>query len=198
MEIPVTPAPNKTPEDIEREMLTTRESLAEKVVALEHQVVGTVQSAADTISGTVEAVRSLVSDTPSAVSDTVKQAAAAMSETMKETFDVSSHVRNNPWAALGVAAGAGFLTGALLGGRSTSSSAPQPYAGSPPSSFVPSAAPSRPGMFDALFAMLGTKIKDLAQTALESTTQSLKSNIQDGIPKLVNDAASHAAAEILV
>lgn len=186
MENPITPAPSKTPEEIEREMLTTRESLTEKVVALENQVVGSVQTAADTITDTVQAVRSLVSETPGAVSDTVKQAAAAMSETMKETFDVSSHVRNNPWASIGVAAGVGFLAGALIGGRSASP--PQP---APPQTFVPPtpAAPSRPGVFDALFTMLGTKLKDLAETALESTTSSLKSNIQDGIPKLVNDVA---------
>lgn len=189
MENPITPAPTKTPEAIELEMLATRESLTEKVVALENQVVGSVQTAADTITDTVQAVRSLVSETPGAVSDTVKQAAAAMSETMKETFDVSSHVRSNPWASIGVAAGVGFLAGALIGGRSASSP-PQPAAG-PPQPFAPPppAAPSRPGMFDALFAMIGTKLKDLAETALESTTSSLKSNIQDGIPKLVTDAA---------
>ncbi len=42
-------SPVKTPEEIEREMLHTRESLTEKVAALENQVVGTVQTAADTL-----------------------------------------------------------------------------------------------------------------------------------------------------
>ncbi len=195
MENQVNPAGSKTPEEIEREMMATRESLTEKVVALEHQVVGTVQTAADTITGTVQAVRELVTEAPNAVTDTVKQAAAAVGETMKETLDISGHVRNNPWASVGVAAGIGFLAGVLIGPaprRSRAEGAPPPPSYVPPQAPPQSPpAPSRPGMFDAVFALLGNKLKDLAETALESTTTSLKSSLQDGIPKLVNDAAAN-------
>ena len=91
--------PNKSPEEIEREMLQTRESITEKVAALESQVVGSVQTAADTLTHTVDAVKSLVSGAPEAVSDSVKQATAAVGDAMRDTFDISAHVRRNPWAA---------------------------------------------------------------------------------------------------
>jgi len=57
----------KTPEQIEAEMMQTRESITQKVAALETQVVGTVQTAADTLTGTVEAVKELVTTAPGAV-----------------------------------------------------------------------------------------------------------------------------------
>ena len=50
----VTPTVGKTPEQIERDMDQTRESLTEKVTALESQVVGTVQTAADIASRLVD------------------------------------------------------------------------------------------------------------------------------------------------
>src|SRR5262245_61464826 len=95
-------------------MLHTRESITEKVAALENQVVGTVQTAADTLTGTVEAVKELVTTAPGAVSETVKQAATAVSETVRKTFDITGHVRAHPWASVGVSAGLGFLTGLLI------------------------------------------------------------------------------------
>ena len=99
----VTPETEKTPEDIQQEMLQTRESLTEKVEALEHQVVGTV-----------EAVKSFVTTAPETVSDTVKQAAAAVSESVKETFDITGHIRKHPLAAVGVAALPGCTVSCLL------------------------------------------------------------------------------------
>ncbi len=193
-----TPSADKTPEEIEREMEFTRESLTEKVVALESQVVGTVQTAADTINGTVEAVKSLVTTAPGAVSDTVKQVAAAVSETMKETFDITGHVRNHPWAAVGASAGLGFLVGILLPGSRSAITSPRSAMVPPASAAVggttpsaaASAAPSRPGVFDEFVAMLGRKAKDLAETAIESLSASVKTNIEQGVPKLVSDAAS--------
>src|SRR6478672_836790 len=95
-------------------MTETRDSLTEKVAALENQVVGTVQTAADTLTGTVESVKSLISTAPSAVSDSVKQAAAAVSESVKNTLDIRGHVREHPWAAVGVSALAGCITGWLV------------------------------------------------------------------------------------
>ena len=53
---------DKTPEQIQAEMNQTRESLTDKVAALENQVVGTVQTAADTLTGTVASVKSLITD----------------------------------------------------------------------------------------------------------------------------------------
>lgn len=181
---------NKTPEQIQAEMQQTRESLTGKVAALETQVVGTVQTAADTFTGTVEAVKSLITTAPEAVGDTVQRSIAAV----KENLNIKGLVRDNPWASLGVSAAAGFLTGFLTGGRS----------GSPvvaASRFAPPspqpATPGAPGVFDELFAMLGSKVREIAETAIDSATRSVKQNVQDEVPKLIDAATAnlHAAAE---
>src|SRR5687767_8812943 len=149
-------------------MLQTRESITEKVVALEHQVVGTVQTAADTITGTVEAVKSLVSNAPEAVSETVKQATAAVSETVKDTFDITGHVRRNPWTAVGVSAFLGGLVGYLTArsrpdfGTLAAASPPAPAA--PPSYAASTAAPEKPGVIDEFLDMLGDRAKEMART----------------------------------
>jgi ElaB/YqjD/DUF883 family membrane-anchored ribosome-binding protein len=194
----VTPSADKTPEDIEREMERTRESITEKVAALENQVVGTVQTAADTIQDTVEAVKSIVTQAPAAVTDTVKHAAEAVSETVRETFDITGHVRRHPWASVGSAALLGCMTAWLLtrrGASEPSAAAPMgPDRSAPPSRFAPEpvrAAEEKPGMFDELFGMLGGKAKELAHTALESVSAALKQSIQQRAPGLVDEAASY-------
>jgi len=172
-------------------MFQTRESLTEKVTALEHQVVGTVQTAADTISETVSAVKSLVSTAPETVSETVKQATAAVSETMKDAFDISAHVRNNPLAAVGVSALLGGIVGFLTASRRDPTFSTL-AATSPP---VPAPAPAPthtgpPGIVDEFMGMISGKLKELAQTAINSVSASVKQNIETGVPRLVDEAAA--------
>src|SRR5262245_30513341 len=69
---------NKSTGEIRHEMQETRESITEKVAALENQVLGTIQTAADTVTNTVEAVKDVVTAAPHAVSDTVKQTVEAV------------------------------------------------------------------------------------------------------------------------
>jgi ElaB/YqjD/DUF883 family membrane-anchored ribosome-binding protein len=201
----VTPDSGKTPDEIEQEMFETREALTEKVAALEHQVVGTVQTAADTINDTVEAVKSLVTGAPEAVSDTLKQAAATVSETMKDTLDITGHVRRHPWGAVGVSATLGCVAGWLLS-RPRSLGASPGYtpalAGAaaevmrsptPIPEPAPTSAPQQPGMFDELLGIIGAKVKEVARTALDSVAAALKENIQTGVPTLVGQAAARLA-----
>jgi len=178
----------KSPEQIEHEMNQTRESLTEKVAALENQVVGTVQTAANTLTDTVDAVKSFVNTAPEAMSDTVEQVAEAVSEQVKKTFDISGHVQANPWSAVGVSVGVGFLTGMLIfrgRGPSVSRSVLMP-----PMAAAPSFASSRaPGMFDDLLGMVGRKVKEVAENLIDSATGAVTKSIQDGVPKLVDEAA---------
>ena len=196
--------PEKTPEEIEREMLSTRESLTNKVAALETQVVGTVQTAADTLTSTVESVKSLVSSAPETVSETVKQATSAVSDSLKGAFDISSRVRENPLAAVGVSVLLGGIVGAMLGGGrrgAGGSFSPFADAGAMPAAATPGygaaqpAAPSRPGLMDDFMRMIGGKVKELAETALNSLSQSAKSAVETTVPKLVDEAASRLTAE---
>jgi len=187
----VTPV-NKTPEEIEREMLQTRESITEKVAALENQVVGSVQTAADTLSDTVAAVKSFVSHAPETVSDSVKQATAAVSDAVRGTFDISEHVRRNPWTAVGASALAGCIVGWLASRGRSDSITPVIASLSVPA--APQAARSvaneQPGLADEFMGMVGDKVKDLARTALEAVSAAVKENIQTGVPQLVNEAAA--------
>jgi len=105
---------NKTPEQIEAEMFVTRESLTEKVNALENQVLGTVQTAANTITETVDAVKSFVNTAPDAVSDTVEQVTSAVKEQVARTFDITRHVQSKPLSSVGVSVGLGFIAGYLF------------------------------------------------------------------------------------
>lgn len=187
-----TPETQKTPEHYEQAMLQTRESLTAKVSALESQVVGTVQTAADTLTGTVGAVKSLMDTAPAAVGDSMKQAATVMSDKIKEVFDVSKQVQNRPWACMAASMGVGFITGLLVfRERSTANQGSSPVYAAPPT--VTSSAPSAArGLFDDLTSMLGRKVKELAETAIDSASTAANQSVRDNVPKLV-DAAAEAA-----
>lgn len=180
----LTPGVEKTPEQIEQEMAQTRESLTGKVAALENQVVGTVQTAADTLNGTVEAVKSFVSAAP----DTVKQAADVVGEKVREIFDISGHVRNHPWASVGTSALIGCITGWLLF-RERGSRVSAPAGAMPAYTPPPPAAPSPPGVFDELVAMVGRKIREVAETAIDTAGNAVNQTVREEVPKLVDSAA---------
>ena len=69
----------ESPEVIEKEMQTTRESLTEKVSLLEQQVVGTLQSSTTAVQDTVESVKSAVQDTVDSVTGSVSGVPAGVS-----------------------------------------------------------------------------------------------------------------------
>ncbi|HKA08763.1 MAG TPA: hypothetical protein VKD71_16000 [Gemmataceae bacterium] len=186
----------ESPELIEREMEETRESLTEKVSLLEQQVVEKLQSATDAVQDTVQTVRSAVEDTVTVVSGTVKQSVESVSEGMKEALNVKKHVREHPWAMIGGAATAGFITGLLVFRREPSAAtAKEPLAagGSLPA-FTPvpalATAPThqRPGWLSDLFELAGREIKKIAELALATTAASLKQSVEAGIPKLIENA----------
>lgn len=195
----ITPATVTTPEHIEQQMQQTRESMTAKVSALESQVVGTVQTAADTLTGTVDAVKSLMDTAPTAVSDTVKQAADAVGDKMKEVFNLKGHVQNHPLSSVAVSAGLGFITGLLVfraNAASASPAAAPPVYMTPPPAAATSSPSAVSGLFHDLIGMLGRKVKELAETALESASTAATQNVRETIPKLM-DAATEAAGTSL-
>jgi ElaB/YqjD/DUF883 family membrane-anchored ribosome-binding protein len=199
----------KKPEEIEREMEHTRESITQKVAALEQTVTGKVQSVTDTveqvkhsIQDTVASVKDTVQDTVCSVKDSLRESVHAVADTVKETFDISGHVRSYPWVSVGVAAGAGFLTGLLLGGRRYSLGAtakmPEEQArGGLPGEAVRTAytppqprEPEKPGMFDELFGMVSREFKQVAEMALNSAITAVKRNVNEAVPHLVDTAVA--------
>jgi len=217
---------------IEREMAQTRESLVEKVAALEQQVVGTLQTATstvkdtvDTVKDTVSSVREAVTGTVETVKDKVEHSVETVSDTMKEAFDVRTHIRNSPWACIGAAAFAGFGVGLLLGDRRGSSAeglktsslydtylhengrsgATAPIAASmaraADSPHTVSPAPSesasqRPGLFDQLWQRMSDEISRLGEEAFHQLTASLHSNLQQSIPKIIENVVSSGSAAV--
>jgi len=211
---------DKSPDAIEREMELTRESITEKVAALESQVIGTIQTATDTLTETVESVKTTVTTAPSAVKETVHEAVAAVKDTVKETltsvkesvasFSVSECVRDNPVAAVGTSLAGGFVTGYLLFGerplmaRGSREPAPRGRVGSVPHEFAafgtsstsPHAAPARPGMFAGLMAMVGAELEQLAKQALTTAIASLKQSVNEKVPQIMDDAVNTLAGRV--
>ncbi len=205
-----------TPEVIEHEMEGTRQSLTDKVAALEQQVVGTLNDATatvkdtvDTVKETVQSVRSAVEETMSSVKEGVSESVTTVQEGFLETFNVPKHVRNQPWMWVSGAAVAGFATGliafrkssrrsrrssqvsapltqAATGPMSQYSPPPLPneYAPPPPQAKAPET-PRQPGWFDSLLKMAGDEVQKVGELAITTLVDSVKENLRDGIPKLV-------------
>jgi ElaB/YqjD/DUF883 family membrane-anchored ribosome-binding protein len=192
----LSPAPEKTPEDIQAEMAQTRESLTCRVAALENQVVGSVRTAADTITGTVEAMRSLVSDAPGTMSEGVRHAADLMGERLSEALDISSRVRRHPWAAVGVSALLGGLAGWMVSRRPTSGPEPAANRVREPMLHVAAPAPeSSHGVFDELVSMLGHKLREIAENAIDTAGEAVNRSMRNEVPKLVDAAAQRLTSE---
>jgi hypothetical protein len=93
-------------EVIRHQMEGKRASLAEKLGALEDEVVQTVHQATAAVSSTVQGVAEAV--------DTVKEKVEQTVETVKESLDFRDTIRQHPWTSLGVGFAAGFAGGMWL------------------------------------------------------------------------------------
>jgi ElaB/YqjD/DUF883 family membrane-anchored ribosome-binding protein len=183
----------ESPEVIEKEMQTTRESLTEKVSLLEQQVVGTLQSSTTAVQDTVESVKSAVQDTVDSVTGTVKDSVSTLTDGLRDALDFKRQVRENPWACVGGAAALGFITGMLVFRRESSmttamSTTSAPY--SPSTAYQPPVVPTRPSWLGELFDMAGQEVKKIAQDALTRATSQLKQTVQEQVPRMVETAVS--------
>lgn len=194
---------DESPELIEKEMEQTRQSLTEKVAALENTVVGTIQTAASTVQETVQTVKDAMQDTVSSVKETVTDSVESVSEGIKQTFDLTTHVREHPWLMVGGAAVAGFVTGLLAfrpksiyaeGLASGHAHRVQPTSHSPYTGTQASYAaapersePRKPGWVDDLWEMFGREAKKIGEQALTALAATAKQSIEQGVPKLFDN-----------
>jgi len=156
----------ESPELIEREMEQTRESLTEKVSLLENKVLGQVQTA----------------------TDTVKHSVQSLTDGVKETLDVRRHTQENPWAMVGGAAVAGFLTGLVVFRRESTVSAGDLPAYTPLPTALGSGGPAvshRPQWLSDILEMAGREVKQIAQQAIAQASASLRQTVQSRVPQLV-------------
>jgi len=112
---------------IRHQMEEKRSSLADKLEALESQVMQTVQGATTEVSNIVEEVKSTVESGTEGVQATVETVKETLTEgvhdtveSVKQTLNVNDHIRQHPWLAVGGAVAAGFAGGYLLGSPSRS------------------------------------------------------------------------------
>src|SRR5262245_24582099 len=104
-------------EVIKQQMAETRESLAEKVEALENKVMHTVQGATDTVTSTVESVSDTVASVRESVHETVESVKGGVrdaAESVKGALDIKHHAQHHPWALFCGSVAVGFIGGYLL------------------------------------------------------------------------------------
>jgi len=199
---------DRRPEEIEREMLETRQSLTQKVAALEQAVVGNIHN----VTQTVASVKDQVKDTVDSVKESVAGTVDTVKEKVMSALDVSAHVRANPWAGVGVSAAIGFLTGYLAGPvtrsiprRMSAASAPVPagmYA-VPHHTSAPHEESDGGGgllhglMSGALGGVLGDlgskaarELRAIGEQALDAALRSLRQQVETTVPHLVENAVA--------
>jgi len=104
-------------EVIRHQMEEKRASLAEKLGALEDEVLDTVHQATAAVSNTVQNVTDAV--------DTVKEKVEQTVESVKESLDFRDAIRQHPWTAVGVSFAAGVAGGMFLETPSLSRGVPR-------------------------------------------------------------------------
>jgi len=192
-------AAGKSSDQIEQDMERTRESISEKVVALETQVLGTIQTATDTVTDTVDAVKEAVSSAkeavttaPTAIRDSVREVVDSVKESVG-SFSASECVRRYPAAALGSSAFAGFLAGYLFGGARRKPLAQSSFFATheprttPPVS-APAAPARSPGLLGEVFDRLGSEVRQLVEQAMSTGIAALKESLEKRLPVVVDSA----------
>ncbi len=188
---------DESPELIEQRMQETRQSLTDKVSALEEQVVGTIQSATTVVQDTVETVKSAMHDTVNTVKDTVTESVTSVTDSVKQTLDVTARVRENPLVAVGSALAVGFVAGLLFFRSRQAAAAPASAPFAPAYQPVRAAEPARssgPSVWDAVLTRVGQELFKVGERAVESASASIQQTVNDQIPKLLdNFVQSHTA-----
>jgi len=94
-------------EVIRHQMEAKRASLADKLDALENQVLETVHEATSAVSHIAKDVTDVVDNVTEDIQETV--------QSVKDSLDIGDKIRQNPWAAIGGAFAVGFAGAYLLG-----------------------------------------------------------------------------------
>jgi ElaB/YqjD/DUF883 family membrane-anchored ribosome-binding protein len=147
-------------EVIRHQMEEKRASLAEKLGALEDEVLDTVHQATAAVNNTVQGVTEAV--------DTVKETVEQTVESVKESLDFRDAIRQHPWTAVGISFAAGVAGGMLL----ETPSLPQGFARTEypqTNGFSPESSSRAPGngasaSSSALTSSLGTAGAEVFQT----------------------------------
>jgi len=197
--------PDESTEVIEQQMQETRDSLTQKVSALESQVVGTLQNATATVSGMVDQVKTAVPETLAGMKETISEVKESVAKQVRETLDVSHRTREHPWAMVGGATAAGFITGMILF-RRTYAAPTAGFAPAAPSYSTPAAAAASasvrspiklPGWLDQIVDKLGDRVTEevrkLGELAVSTASSSLQQTVEKVVPQFLGNIGQAAA-----
>jgi hypothetical protein len=174
-------------------MEQTRESLTEKVEALENQVLGTIHNATATVSETVDAVKEAVTTAPTAVRNTIREMIDAVKETIG-SFSVSGCISTYPAAAISTTTFAGFLAGYLTGGSTQSVARPAPYREPERTPSPRFAAGPCSGLLGELYDQVGGEVKKLASNTLASGMAALRQSIEKHLPAVIDSTVERVVS----
>jgi len=109
-------------EVIRQQMAETRNSLTEKVEAVEELVSSAVKETTEAVTKTVENVTGAVEGTVNTVKETVagtvntvKDTVAGSVESVKNALDITGYVDKYPWLVMGGAVAVGYALGTMVG-----------------------------------------------------------------------------------
>lgn len=191
---------SQSPEVIERQIADKRQELADKVGLLSDRTAGTVRGAIRSATDVV----GITTDTIGTIGDTVGRIRGiatpqAVAEVVRDTvgaIPLTAAVEKSPWASVGGAAAAGFIVG-LLTFRSQQSTTPAvPFTSGTPA--ASSAAPCGPrslltDLVDRLVDRVGTEVRRVAQTAVDSTTAAVSERV-NGLVNSVTQNVAHGGS----
>ena len=196
---------SQSPEVIERQIADKRQELADKVGLLSDRTAGTVRgairSATDVVgvaTSTMETVGDAVGRirgiaTPQAVAEVVRDTVGAI--------PITSAVEKSPWASVGGAAAAGFIVGLLVSRPPQRTTPTVPFTSGTPAvngATAATAAASGPrsplaDLLDRLIDRVGTEVRRVAQTAVDSTTAALSERV-NGLVTSVTQNVAHGGS----
>jgi len=178
-------------EVIRHQMEEKRASLADKLDALENEVVQTVQLATAEVSHIVQDVKSTVDSVTEGVQETV--------ESVKDSLDIREAVRCHPWAALGGAFAVGLAGAWVLG---PSSRQPAPRWDYRPETYGPPPEPTRPtttqtpGEPSPLAEAASTALTGLKGLAIGVLMGVVREVVTNALPEAIKDETSRLLDQV--
>ena len=119
--------------------------------------------------------------------DQIKQGISDVGHQLRESFDVAPYVEKNPYQSVAIAAGVGLVAGLILiPGKSSGHSS----GGSAFQGLVGGGTSGRPGIFDEVFKLVGTKIREASENAIHQLSAQVNQSIKQGVPKLLDNTIS--------
>lgn len=143
-----------------KRVVAARADLTGRMAALERRVVGTAEGIADAARDTVSSVRSTI-DT---ANNHVQHAMGTTADGVRDVLNVRKHMRERPWAGVGLAAVTGFLAGFLPRGGSRSAT-------------WSSAIPGTPSAMGEIWSLVRRELVGLGETALLAASAAAKQSV---------------------